>query len=247
MKVLLHTIMVRISVARGWHLLFARARGRRGTTAHWHQEGKGWQLTLRIWSSATSPTKCRTSQVIIYKWAVWYILWWCVDFSQVWLKNNLQYSWDTPPRLEVVQKHSVFCVCCAQRKVGTWTSWTILWSVWLNLPATILYALLPLSHMPATSIMAPVLFQGNTIKSYPLLILSNNHFTVFCHDVLPVVSSLPFFYGLFCSIEFDRDCDYFAIAGVTKKIKVFEYGTVIQDAVDIHYPVNEMTCNSKIR
>lgn len=56
--------------------------------------------------------------------------------------------------------------------------------------------------------------------------------------------------GSFCcrrSIEFDRDCDYFAIAGVTKKIKVFEYGTVIQDAVDIHYPVNEMTCNSKIR
>ncbi|KAG7252532.1 hypothetical protein CRUP_024420, partial [Coryphaenoides rupestris] len=48
------------------------------------------------------------------------------------------------------------------------------------------------------------------------------------------------------SIEFDRDCDYFAIAGVTKKIKVFEYGLVIQDAVDIHYPVNEMTCNSKI-
>lgn len=49
------------------------------------------------------------------------------------------------------------------------------------------------------------------------------------------------------SIEFDRDCDYFAIAGVTKKIKVYEYGTVIQDAVDIHYPENEMTCNSKIR
>ncbi|XP_067894110.1 E3 ubiquitin-protein ligase COP1 isoform X4 [Heterodontus francisci] len=48
------------------------------------------------------------------------------------------------------------------------------------------------------------------------------------------------------SIEFDRDCDFFAIAGVTKRIKVFEYGTVIQDAVDIHYPVNEMTCNSKI-
>ncbi|KAL4219079.1 RING finger and WD repeat domain-containing protein 2 [Mactra antiquata] len=48
------------------------------------------------------------------------------------------------------------------------------------------------------------------------------------------------------SIEFDRDCDFFAIAGVTKKIKVFEYGTVIKDAVDIHYPVSEMTCNSKI-
>ncbi|XP_067662002.1 E3 ubiquitin-protein ligase COP1-like isoform X1 [Haliotis asinina] len=48
------------------------------------------------------------------------------------------------------------------------------------------------------------------------------------------------------SIEFDRDCDYFAIAGVTKKIKVYEYGTVIKDVVDIHYPVVEMLCNSKI-
>ncbi len=52
---------------------------------------------------------------------------------------------------------------------------------------------------------------------------------------------------LLCSIEFDRDCDYFAIAGVTKKIKVFEYGTVIRDQVDLHYPVVEMLCNSKIR
>ncbi|KAH3794024.1 hypothetical protein DPMN_147553 [Dreissena polymorpha] len=49
------------------------------------------------------------------------------------------------------------------------------------------------------------------------------------------------------SIEFDRDCDFFAIAGVTKKIKVFEYGTVIKDVVDIHYPIGEMTCSSKIR
>lgn len=30
-------------------------------------------------------------------------------------------------------------------------------------------------------------------------------------------------------------------------LQVFEYGTVIKDAVDIHYPVNEMICNSKIR
>ncbi|XP_064457745.1 E3 ubiquitin-protein ligase COP1-like isoform X2 [Ornithodoros turicata] len=48
------------------------------------------------------------------------------------------------------------------------------------------------------------------------------------------------------SIEFDKDNEFFAIAGVTKKIKVFEYATVIQDIVDIHYPVNEMVCNSKI-
>ena len=48
------------------------------------------------------------------------------------------------------------------------------------------------------------------------------------------------------SIEFDRDCEYFAIAGVTKKIKVFEYGQVVRDVVDVHYPAHEMTCNSKI-
>ena len=67
----------------------------------------------------------------------------------------------------------------------------------------------------------------------------------FTFDLSVLVLGLTF--DLSVSIEFDRDCDYFAIAGVTKKIKVFEYGMVIQDAVDIHYPVNEMTCNSKIR
>lgn len=66
---------------------------------------------------------------------------------------------------------------------------------------------------------------------------------LFLQSIFPFYNKILFY----CSIEFDRDCDYFAIAGVTKKIKVYEYGTVIQDAVDIHYPENEMTCNSKIR
>ncbi|KAG8236675.1 hypothetical protein J437_LFUL014403 [Ladona fulva] len=48
------------------------------------------------------------------------------------------------------------------------------------------------------------------------------------------------------SIEFDKDNDFFAIAGVTKRIKVFEYGTVVRDAVDIHYPCVEMVSGSKI-
>lgn len=34
-----------------------------------------------------------------------------------------------------------------------------------------------------------------------------------------MILSLTWFFST--SIEFDRDCDYFAIAGVTKKIKVF--------------------------
>lgn len=48
------------------------------------------------------------------------------------------------------------------------------------------------------------------------------------------------------SIEFDKDNEYFAIAGVTKRIKVFDYGAVVHDAVDIHYPCVEMLCSSKI-
>ncbi|XP_034234150.1 E3 ubiquitin-protein ligase COP1-like isoform X1 [Thrips palmi] len=48
------------------------------------------------------------------------------------------------------------------------------------------------------------------------------------------------------SIEFDKDNEFFAIAGVTKRIKVFEYGSVIRDVVDIHYPCVEMTSTSKI-
>jgi E3 ubiquitin-protein ligase RFWD2 len=49
------------------------------------------------------------------------------------------------------------------------------------------------------------------------------------------------------SIEFDKDQEFFAIAGVTKRIKIFDYYSAIRDAaVDINYPINEMVCNSKI-
>lgn len=48
------------------------------------------------------------------------------------------------------------------------------------------------------------------------------------------------------SIEFDKDNELFAIAGVTKRIKVFDYGAVIRDTVDVHYPCIEMISNSKI-
>ncbi|KAL1122892.1 hypothetical protein AAG570_003217 [Ranatra chinensis] len=48
------------------------------------------------------------------------------------------------------------------------------------------------------------------------------------------------------SIEFDKDNELFAIAGVTKRIKVFDYGAVIRDTVDIHYPCIEMVSSSKI-
>lgn len=48
------------------------------------------------------------------------------------------------------------------------------------------------------------------------------------------------------SIEFDKDQEFFAIAGVTKRIKIYDYSVVLKDMVDIHYPSIEMVCSSKI-
>ena len=47
------------------------------------------------------------------------------------------------------------------------------------------------------------------------------------------------------SIEFDKDNEFFAIAGISKRIKIYEYNVVIKDVVDIHYPTSEMICSSK--
>ncbi|KAM0040253.1 putative transcription factor WD40-like family [Helianthus debilis subsp. tardiflorus] len=52
--------------------------------------------------------------------------------------------------------------------------------------------------------------------------------------------------SLVCSLGFDRDGEFFATAGVNKKIKVFEYESILNDNRDIHYPVVEMLSRSKL-
>ncbi|XWS48839.1 hypothetical protein CRYUN_Cryun13aG0110800 [Craigia yunnanensis] len=52
--------------------------------------------------------------------------------------------------------------------------------------------------------------------------------------------------NLICSLSFDRDDNYFATAGVSKKIKIFEFNALFNDSVDIHYPVVEMSNKSKL-
>ncbi|XP_042392649.1 protein SUPPRESSOR OF PHYA-105 1-like isoform X2 [Zingiber officinale] len=52
--------------------------------------------------------------------------------------------------------------------------------------------------------------------------------------------------NVICSLSFDRDEDYFATAGVSKKIKIFEFSSLLDDTVDIHYPLIEMTNRSKL-
>lgn len=48
------------------------------------------------------------------------------------------------------------------------------------------------------------------------------------------------------TIEFNKDMEYFAIGGVTKRIKVYDYNNVVNDYVDVHYPNVEMISSSKI-
>ncbi|XP_022874315.1 protein SPA1-RELATED 2-like [Olea europaea var. sylvestris] len=52
--------------------------------------------------------------------------------------------------------------------------------------------------------------------------------------------------NVICSLSFDRDEDYLASGGVSKKIKIFEFQALFNDSVDIHYPVIEMTNKSKL-
>ncbi|CAH1453608.1 unnamed protein product [Lactuca virosa] len=52
-----------------------------------------------------------------------------------------------------------------------------------------------------------------------------------------------FFNGL---CKYARDEDYFATAGVSKKIKVYDFHLLLDDSVDIHYPAIEMVNKSKV-
>ncbi|GAB2212651.1 hypothetical protein Droror1_Dr00020630 [Drosera rotundifolia] len=48
------------------------------------------------------------------------------------------------------------------------------------------------------------------------------------------------------SIEFDRDEELFATAGVSKRIKVFEFNALVNDPTEVHCPVVEMATRSKL-
>ncbi|OMO64748.1 hypothetical protein COLO4_31850 [Corchorus olitorius] len=48
------------------------------------------------------------------------------------------------------------------------------------------------------------------------------------------------------SIEFDRDDELFATAGVSRRIKVFEFSSVVNEPADVHCPIVEMPTRSKL-
>ncbi|XP_071922301.1 E3 ubiquitin-protein ligase COP1 isoform X3 [Coffea arabica] len=48
------------------------------------------------------------------------------------------------------------------------------------------------------------------------------------------------------SIEFDRDDELFATAGVSRRIKVFEFSSVVNEPADVPCPIAEMSTRSKL-
>lgn len=83
------------------------------------------------------------------------------------------------------------------------------------------------------------LFRENLVqfsKYNALRSLATMHYSSDLHNNSTIVST----------IVFDKDNEFFAIGGVTRRIKVFDYLAVVRDTVDIHYPNVEMVSNSKI-
>lgn len=52
--------------------------------------------------------------------------------------------------------------------------------------------------------------------------------------------------NVICALSFDRDEDYIAAGGISKKIKIFDLNAISSDSVDIQYPVVEMSNKSKL-
>nr|KYP56338.1 Protein SUPPRESSOR OF PHYA-105 [Cajanus cajan] len=52
--------------------------------------------------------------------------------------------------------------------------------------------------------------------------------------------------NVMCALSFDRDEDYIAAGGVSKKIKIFDLNAISSDSNDIQYPVVEMSNKSKL-
>lgn len=48
------------------------------------------------------------------------------------------------------------------------------------------------------------------------------------------------------SIEFDRESEFLATAGVTRRIKIFEFGNITRNLADVHYPVREIPTSAKL-
>lgn len=52
--------------------------------------------------------------------------------------------------------------------------------------------------------------------------------------------------NVICSLSLDPNEEYFAAAGVSKKIKIYDFHAFLNSSIDIHYPVIELSNKSKL-
>lgn len=60
------------------------------------------------------------------------------------------------------------------------------------------------------------------------------------------ISEISSNYSIVSSIEFDKDGEYFAVAGVTCKVKIYEFRAVVDSPNIFHYPLTQLQCTEKI-
>ena len=48
------------------------------------------------------------------------------------------------------------------------------------------------------------------------------------------------------SVDFDKSYEHFAMAGVTKRIKIFDFANILDRPYAVHYPLSEMVHNAKL-
>lgn len=48
------------------------------------------------------------------------------------------------------------------------------------------------------------------------------------------------------SVDFDKSYEHFAMAGVTKRIKIFDFANILERPYGVHYPLYEMVHNAKL-
>ena len=128
-----------------------------------------------------------------------------------------------------------------------WEKWQIWWtechSPMFNPPITsFLWSVVAIYAAHWQYFTLPLVLISPFAKFYPHTVC-HHHIVQYKYRVEVQILSILFN----SSIDFDKDQDFFAVGGVTRQLKVYEYNSVVTRPVSVHYPVQDMGCGSKIR
>jgi hypothetical protein len=86
---------------------------------------------------------------------------------------------------------------------------------------------------------------------FPSKFQSNADCSVLIDQVVNIEETKRKVYNVFnssivSSVDFDKSFEHFAMAGVTKRIKVFDFANILERPYGVHYTSLEMTHNAKL-